>query len=81
LEQRKIKIKSGLVSDNDEVTTILSSVLALIAEKIKKVIRDFQAKENKKVQRMILSGGTSNLLGIVDFSKNHLTSQSLGEWR
>jgi len=74
----KLKIKSGLVSDNDEVTTILSSVLTLVTEKIKKVIRDFQAKENKKVERMILSGGTSNLLGIVDFFKEAFNQSEFG---
>lgn len=62
-----LKIKNGLSSDNDEAATVLASVLTLIIEKVKKVIRDFQAKENKKVEQLILSGGTSRMTGIVDY--------------
>ncbi|MFA5232280.1 MAG: type IV pilus assembly protein PilM [Candidatus Paceibacterota bacterium] len=62
-----LKIKNGLSSDNDEAATVLASVLTLIIEKVKKVIRDFQVKENKKVEQLILSGGTSRMTGIVDY--------------
>ena len=65
----KLKIKNGLSSDNSEAATVLASVLTLIIEKVKKVVRDFQAKENKKVERLVLSGGTANMIGIVDYFK------------
>jgi len=62
-----LKIKNGLSSENNEGVTVLASVLTLIVEKVKKVIRDFRAKENKKVEQLILSGGTSKMVGIVDY--------------
>jgi type IV pilus assembly protein PilM len=62
-----LKIKNGLSLDNSECATVIASVLALIIEKIKRVMRDYQSKENKKIEQMILSGGTAKMLGIVKY--------------
>jgi len=74
----KLKVKNGLSSDNNEAATVLASVLTLIIEKVKKVVRDFQAKENKKVERLLLSGGTANLVGIVDYFKEMFDHAEFG---
>ncbi|MDD3292690.1 MAG: type IV pilus assembly protein PilM [Candidatus Pacebacteria bacterium] len=62
-----LKIKNGLSLDNNECATIMASILSLIIEKTKRAIREYQSKENKKIEQLILSGGTAKMIGIVKY--------------
>lgn len=66
-EAEKLKIRNGLSQDNRECATVISSVLALVVEKVKRVMREYQTKENKKIEQMILSGGTAKTIGIIKY--------------
>jgi type IV pilus assembly protein PilM len=66
-EAEELKIKNGLSQNNPECATVISSVLALVVEKVKRVMREYQTKEGKKIEQMILSGGTAKTIGIVKY--------------
>jgi Tfp pilus assembly PilM family ATPase len=54
--------------------------LSVIADKARAVIRDFEIKENKKVEKVVLAGGTSMMKGIREYfekSLNQNGSQNL----
>ncbi|MDD5639568.1 MAG: pilus assembly protein PilM [Candidatus Pacebacteria bacterium] len=65
-EAEELKKKHGL-GDNQEVSDILVEVLALICDKVKKIIKEFEAKEGKKITRVLLSGGTTRMHGLLNF--------------
>lgn len=67
VEAERLKIKNGLSLDNNECATIIASILALIVEKTKRVMREYQSKENKHIEQLILSGGTAKTVGIVKY--------------
>jgi len=67
-----LKKKEGL---NGKISHILMPLLSIISEKVKKVIREFEAKEGKKIQKVIVAGGTSLLPGIIDYFKKSLAQE------
>lgn len=72
-EAEELKKTQGL-SDSFEtkITHILIPILSVISERTKKVIRDFEMQENKKVERVILAGGTSMMIGIREYFEKSL---------
>lgn len=63
-----LKRENGLDSNkNPEVADALVPVLAIICDKIKKIIKEFEAKEGKRVEKVLLSGGGSRLGGVLNF--------------
>ncbi len=63
----EMKKNKGLSKDSPEIVDALVPVLAIICDKIKKVIKDFEVKEGKKVEKILLSGGGSRMDGILNF--------------
>ncbi|GMX58996.1 MAG: hypothetical protein MCSN_6510 [Candidatus Microsyncoccus archaeolyticus] len=78
-DAEKLKIKNGLSSENNECATIIASVLTLVVEKVKRAMRDYQSKENKRIQQMILSGGTAKMIGMVGFFEDMLEGSEFSE--
>lgn len=73
IEAEKIKRKYGLL-ENDKVNLeeILKPTLYSISSKIKKVIKEFENKENSTVKKVVFLGGTSLMLGILEYFNNSL---------
>ncbi len=72
-EAEEMKKIQGL-SDSGEtkISHILTPILSVISERTKKVIRDFEMQENKKIEKVILAGGTSMMKGIRDYFEKSL---------
>ncbi len=66
-EAEALKIKNGLSLEDNNCATIIASILSLIIEKTKRVMREYQSKENKQIEQLILSGGTAKTIGIVKY--------------
>lgn len=67
-EAEELKRTYGIDSKkNVEVADALIPVLAIVCDKIKKIIREFEAKEGKRVEKILLSGGGARMNGILDF--------------
>jgi type IV pilus assembly protein PilM len=67
-EAEEIKKENGLLNDErDDIAQILVPVISSIIIKIKKVAIDYQNTEHAKIKKMILAGGTSQMLGMVDY--------------
>ena len=67
-----LKKKEGL---DGNISHILMPLLSIISEKVRKVIREFEAKEGRKVERVIVAGGTSLMPGIIDYFKKSLAQE------
>jgi type IV pilus assembly protein PilM len=72
-EAEEMKKNQGL-SDSSEtkIAHILSPILSVISEKTKKVIKDFEIQEGKKVEKVVLAGGTSMMIGIREYFEKSL---------
>jgi type IV pilus assembly protein PilM len=71
-----IKKKQGLiVNEEGNIAHILTPILSVISERTRRVIKDFESKEGKKVERVIIAGGTSLLPGILDYFKESLNQE------
>jgi type IV pilus assembly protein PilM len=67
-EAEDMKREYGLDSNkNPEVVDALVPVLAIMCDKVKKIIKEFEAKEGKRVEKILLSGGGSRMNGILNF--------------
>lgn len=67
-EAEEIKKENGLLNDErDDIAQILVPVISSIIKQIKKVVIDYQNMEHAKIKKMVLAGGTSQMLGIVDY--------------
>jgi len=72
-EAEEMKKTQGLVDSGETKTShILTPILSIVSERTKKVIRDFEAQENKKVEKVILAGGTSMMKGIKEYFEKSL---------
>ncbi|MFA5368778.1 MAG: pilus assembly protein PilM [Candidatus Paceibacterota bacterium] len=70
-EAEEIKKENGLLNDErDDIAQILVPVISSIIKKIKKVAIDYQNIEHAKIKKMVLAGGSSQMLGIVDYFKS-----------
>ncbi len=68
VEAEELKKKQGLlVNEEGNISHVLNPVLSVISERAKKVVKDFELKEGKKIERIIIAGGTSLLPGIVEY--------------
>jgi len=66
-EAENLKKTYGLDDSKPEVSDVLVGVLALICDKVKKIIKEFEAKEGKRVTKVLLSGGTTRMNGLLNF--------------
>ncbi|MFA5310591.1 MAG: pilus assembly protein PilM, partial [Candidatus Paceibacterota bacterium] len=63
-----IKKKQGLlVNEEGNISHILTPILSVISERTRKVIKDFESKEGKTVEKVVIAGGTSLLPGILEY--------------
>ncbi|MDD3046380.1 MAG: pilus assembly protein PilM [Candidatus Pacebacteria bacterium] len=69
-EAEKIKMNSGLKNRDKKVVDAISPIIAIILDKVKNVISDFELK-NGKVTKIVLSGGLSNMAGLLDYFRNN----------
>jgi len=73
-EAEEMKKDEGLTdSGSTKISHILMPILSVISERAKKVIRDFELQENKKVEKVILAGGTSMMKGIREYFEKSLS--------
>ena len=67
-EAEIIKKKQGLlINEEGNISHILTPILSVISERTRKVIRDFESKEGKRIEKIIVSGGTSLMPGIIEY--------------
>lgn len=70
-EEMKIKQGMSSVSERKIIDSIMPLIDMIIFE-IERTASNYQQKTGRKTQRVILSGGTANLPGLVDYLSNHL---------
>jgi type IV pilus assembly protein PilM len=75
-QAEEMKKREGL---NGSISHILTPLLSIISEKVRKVIREYEVKEGKKVQKVIVAGGTSIMPGIIDYFKKSLSQEESQE--
>lgn len=69
----KIKIEQGFESDSQSVVkNILEPVFNSIIEEAQKNLKEFPELKEKEIEKIILTGGTSNLKGLKDFVQNKM---------
>lgn len=69
----KIKIEQGFESDSQSVVkNILEPAFNSILEEAQKNLKEFPELEENKIEKIILTGGTSNLKGLKDFVQNKM---------
>jgi len=78
-EAEELKKNQGLLDSEEKISHILIPILSVISEKAKSVIRDFEIKENKKVTRVILAGGTSMMKGIREYFEKSLNQSGTSD--
>ncbi|MBU1132011.1 pilus assembly protein PilM [Patescibacteria group bacterium] len=77
-EQQKRRI--GLSKPGEQIFPVLVKALEPILKEVKQAIKYFQEKNNEKVEKIILVGGSARLRGIADyFSTNLKLPAELGE--
>jgi len=71
-----IKKKQGLlINDEGNISHILTPILSVISERTRKVIKDFEFKEGKKIEKIIIAGGTSLMPGIIEYFTKSLNQE------
>ncbi|MFZ3054747.1 MAG: type IV pilus assembly protein PilM [Minisyncoccales bacterium] len=67
-EAEEIKKKQGLlINEEGNISHILIPILSVISERTRKVIKDFESKGGKRVEKIIIAGGTSLMPGILEY--------------
>ncbi len=75
----QIKRKQGVnVVGNGQAGGVLGTVLSIITEEIKKTIKLFEDDfKNVKVDKIILSGGAANMIGLKDFIQQQIGTETI----
>jgi type IV pilus assembly protein PilM len=69
-EADKMKKDFGLLQDssgNAQVRTAILPLIDLIISETKKIIRNFYYNRNKKIEKILLSGGSANMPGLKEY--------------
>lgn len=77
-----IKKKHGILSSQEDVNRnnsrdILIPLIDLIINQIDKVFKSFYLKEKKEVKKIILSGGTALLPGLLEYFQDHFPKKEV----
>lgn len=77
-----IKKKHGILSSQEDVDRsnsrdILIPLIDLIISQIDKVFKSFYLKEKKEVKKIILSGGTALLPGLLEYFQDHFPKKEV----
>jgi len=71
-EAEKLKRENGLDPKNKEASDILAEEADNLVFEVKKVSEDYEKEENKKIESIILSGGTASLFGFKDYFEGRI---------
>ena len=66
-QAEEIKSKEGLTSSKEEISKILYLLVDPLIIEVKKILADFYQQEEKDVDAIYLTGGTSNLPGLKEY--------------
>jgi len=66
-EAEELKNKEGLISTKEEISKILYLLIDPLIVEVKKVLSDFYIQENKEVDAIYLTGGTSAMPGLKEY--------------
>lgn len=67
-DAEEIKKKQGLKIDEEgNISHVLIPILSVISERTRKVIDDFESKEGKRIEKIVIAGGTSMMPGILEY--------------
>ena len=66
-EAEKLKKEYGLDPNRKDISEILCGEINSLAFEINKVCEDFYRSEGKKIERVLLSGGTASLFGLKEY--------------
>lgn len=67
IDAEELKKKQGLINNEKSITHILGPILSIVTDKTRDVISDFEARYNKKIQKVILCGGTALLPMVIEY--------------
>jgi type IV pilus assembly protein PilM len=71
-EAEKLKKEYGLDPHREDISKILISEIDSLALEIEKVCQDFYQSEGKKVENLVLSGGTALLFGLREYLETRI---------
>ena len=66
-EAEELKKEYGLDPRREDISKILSSKIDLLVGAIKKVCQDFSGAEDRKIENVIVAGGTAMLFGLREY--------------
>ncbi len=66
-EAEELKNKEGLVSTKEEISKVLYLLIDPLILEVRKVLSDFYTQDNKDVDAIYLTGGTSRLPGLKEY--------------
>ncbi|MDI6883141.1 MAG: type IV pilus assembly protein PilM [Patescibacteria group bacterium] len=67
-----LKRRHGLDPAEKKMFAVLVSKISELAREIESVCESFQEKEDKKIEEVILAGGTATLFGLKEYLETHL---------
>ena len=74
-EAEELKRKNGLDPNNPKVAQILTKELSSLAVEVEKIYKGFEKSSGKKVNAIILTGGTAAMFGIREYLEGYLKKQ------
>ena len=72
-EEMKREIGFSDLPEHKEITTVIEPILGYIFSEAGEIVRDYQRKHGRSVNRVILTGGGALLKGLVDFAVKQLS--------
>lgn len=71
-EAEDIKNKEGLISNKENIVETLYLLIDPLLIEIKRILNDFYQSEEKEIEEIYLTGGTSNLFGLKEYFEETL---------
>ena len=71
-EAEKMKVKYGLDPKNEDVSKVLLEKVEILALEIEKVCNNFYTQEGKRVDNIVLAGGTASLFGLKEYLSSRI---------
>ncbi|MGC9031289.1 MAG: pilus assembly protein PilM [Minisyncoccia bacterium] len=70
-EAEKLKMEKGLFFEKKEVVDILKIIISKFLKEVKKIILDFNNKNQKKCEKIIISGGLVLMPGFLEYLREN----------
>ena len=74
-EGENLKKEFGIQPEGEKVREVLIPLLNTILFEVKKIFQNYELKEGKTIQKVILTGGEANLRGLLEYSKIQLEKE------